>query len=193
MGFDKKQFQDLIERVIRDLNMHSRAAVHLLLGTAAQESGFGTYLRQVGGGPALGVFQMEPATDLDIWRNYLVYREDLAEAVWQVAGAAVDVGPSIDALEANLSYQIAMARIHYWRVPEALPSYTDISGLARYWKQHYNTPEGKGTEEGFVGNYHKYVGKRGVGCQVSGFRFQEKISVLTPDTRTLTPFLKNGK
>ncbi|MBW2599564.1 MAG: hypothetical protein JRC60_05690 [Deltaproteobacteria bacterium] len=174
MAFNKTQFQDLIERVLTEIGMHSRAAVHLLLGTAAQESGFGTYLRQVGGGPpaiasqpaqarragpALGVFQMEPATEKDIWGNYLVYREDLAEAVWQVAGAAYDVGPSVEALEANLSYQIAMARIHYRRVPEALPRFDDIDGMAWYWKQYYNTPLGKGTEAEFVKNYHKYITK----------------------------------
>ena len=158
MAFNKKQFQDLIERVLTELNMHSRAAVNLLLGTAAQESGFGTYLQQMGGGPARGVFQMEPATEKDIWCSYLVYREDLAETVWQVAGAAYDVGPSISALEANLSYQIAMARIHYRRVAEPLPPYNDVGALSRYWKRHYNTPQGKGTVEEFVENYKKYVG-----------------------------------
>jgi len=155
---NKSQFQYLIERVITEINMHSRAAVNLLLGTAAQESGFGTYLRQKGGGPALGVFQMEPATEKDIWCSYLVYREDLTETVWQVAGAAYDVGPSINALEANLSYQVAMARIHYRRVSEPLPLHDNVDALARYWKQYYNTPKGKGTVQEFIRNYFKYVG-----------------------------------
>jgi hypothetical protein len=154
MPFDKKQFQDLIERVIRDLNMHSRAAVHLLLGTAAQESGFGTYLRQVGGGPALGVFQMEPATERDIWQHWLDFREDLAFEVWATSGVSCS---NFRALESNIAYQIAMARIHYRRVKEPLPPHNDISGLARYWKRHYNTPEGKGAEKEFVENYKKYV------------------------------------
>jgi len=42
-------------------------------------------------------------------------------------------------------------------VTESLPPYNDIPALARYWKQHYNTPEGKGTEEEFVKNYQKYI------------------------------------
>jgi hypothetical protein len=73
MAFDKKQFRDLIQRTLQDLGMHSESAVNLLLGTAAQESQFGTYFRQIGGGPALGVFQMEPDTEIDIWDNYLRY------------------------------------------------------------------------------------------------------------------------
>ena len=42
-------------------------------GTAAVESRMGTYLRQIGG-PALGIWQVEPATHLDCWDNWLDYR-----------------------------------------------------------------------------------------------------------------------
>jgi len=159
MALDKDQFEYLIRRVLTELNMYSMSAVNLLLGTAAQESGFGTYLRQIGDGPALGVFQMEPATEKDIWINYLAHREDLAETVWQVAGAAYDVGPVlISALEANLSYQVAMARIHYRRVPEPLPPHDNVEALGRYWKKHFNTSLGRGTVAEFVRNYKKYIG-----------------------------------
>ena len=62
MGYDRDQFEDLIKRVLRGQNLpRKQSAIDLLLGTAAQESAFGTYLRQVNG-PALGAFQMEPAT-----------------------------------------------------------------------------------------------------------------------------------
>ena len=158
MALDKEQFQDLIERKLKAINMHSGAAVHLLLGTAAQESEFGTYLKQVGGGPALGAFQMEPDTERDIWICYLGFREDLAQTVWLATGVS---GSNFRALEYNLAYQIVMARIHYRRIPEPLPPYNDIKALARYWKQHYNTPAGKGTEDEFVKKYQKYVGGAG--------------------------------
>lgn len=154
MAFDKKQFRDLIQRTLQDLGMHSESAVNLLLGTAAQESQFGTYFRQIGGGPALGVFQMEPDTEIDIWDNYLRYRSELAYIIAIITGKAC---PSSIDLEANLSYQIAMVRIHYRRIPEALPKADDVAGLARYWKQHYNTHLGAGTEEEFIRNYNKYV------------------------------------
>lgn len=153
MAFDKKQFRDLIQRTLKDLNMYSESAVNLLLGTAAQESKFGTYLRQIKG-PALGVFQMEPNTELDIWNNYLSYRAEIAGAIGSMTGKLC---PSSIALEANLAYQIAMARTHYRRVPQALPDADDIEGLARYWKLHYNTHLGAGTEKEFIRNYAKFV------------------------------------
>ena len=157
MAFNKDQFKSLIEKVLTKMDMNSKSAVNLLLGTAAQESGFGTYLRQLGDGPALGVFQMEPATERDIWSNYLAYREketNIIEYLVSITGA--DGKYSLD-LEGNLIYQIAMARLHYRRVKEPLPLFDDINGLARYWKNHYNTIHGKGTIEEFIKNYYKYV------------------------------------
>jgi len=64
MSFNVAQFKTLIERVLSELDpdLASPVAVKLLLGTAAQESRFGTFLHQLGGGPAKGAFQMEPAT-----------------------------------------------------------------------------------------------------------------------------------
>ena len=58
---DPKQLKELIERVLRKVNLYSDAAVDLLMLTAAQESACGKYIRQLGNGPALGIFQMEPA------------------------------------------------------------------------------------------------------------------------------------
>jgi len=58
-------------------------------------------------------------------------------------------------LRANLPYQIIMARCHYLRVAEALP--TTIQGYAKYWKKYYNTVKGKGTEEKFIANYNRYI------------------------------------
>ncbi|MBW2606119.1 MAG: hypothetical protein JRD05_00640 [Deltaproteobacteria bacterium] len=154
MSFDKEQFQDLIERTLRNLDMYSDSAVKLLLGTAAQESHFGTYLRQVGGGPALGVFQMEPDTEIDIWSNYLHRKLKVAcrLEVYTSVGCS-----SVIALEGNLPYQILMARLHYLRVPEPLPDAEDVEGLARYWKQYWNTPCGKGSEEEFIENYKRHI------------------------------------
>ena len=59
--------RDIIEPVLSRLHAASPAARALLLGTAAQESAMGRYIRQLRGGPALGIFQMEPATHDDIW------------------------------------------------------------------------------------------------------------------------------
>ena len=64
-------------------------------------------------------------------------------------------GKCCEYLEYNLALAISMARIHYARVREKIPS--DLTGWAGYWKRFYNTPKGKGTEEEFVYNYKQYV------------------------------------
>lgn len=151
--FDRGQFRELIEDVLHGLGLHSPGAVSLLLGTAAQESRFGTYLRQIGKGPALGVFQMEPATEQDIWKNYLHYHPDL---VAKIKGVTGESGPGPH-LRWNLAYQVAMARVHYRRKNPPIPAWNNIEGLGAYWKQHYNTPIGKGTVEEFTSNYRRFV------------------------------------
>ena len=144
---DRNQLEGLIRRVLAGLRLETESAVRLLLGTAAQESAMGKYIRQLGGGPALGIFQMEPATEKDIWANYLSYRSHISQLIYAVTGRQ---GPA-PWLEWDLAYQIAMCRIHYLRVPEPLPR-ADWWEMARYWKQHYNTPEGNGLEHEFVEN-----------------------------------------
>jgi hypothetical protein len=155
MAYHAGQFTEAQEWVLHQMGLHSLAAVNLILGTVAKESDFGTYLRQLGGGPARGGIQMEPATERDIWDRYLVYRPHLQKAVHRASGVS---GPDESALELNLAYQIAMCRIHYLRVPEYFPDPNDVWGLARYWKRFYNTRRGAGTENEFVHAYRKYIG-----------------------------------
>lgn len=59
---DKAQLRELITHVLKKYDLHSDNAVELLMLTAAVESNLGHYIKQVGGGPALGIFQCEPAT-----------------------------------------------------------------------------------------------------------------------------------
>lgn len=136
---DKRQFLDHVIRPILDWLSteipHTTAAEQLLMGTALQESGL-TYLCQIGGGPALGLFQMEPATHDDIWDNFLEYRPGLLNLMGQSDSSV---------LVHDLHYAACMARIHYWRRPEPLPAENDFPAQAAYWKDHYNTAEGHGS------------------------------------------------
>lgn len=149
---NKKQLKDLIERTLFKIGLQSEPAVCLLMGTAAQESNLGEYIRQVGGGPALGVFQMEPETFKDIVTNYLQYKPELAKNIMSAAG--INAFRS-EYLEYNLVLAICMCRVHYLRVSEAIPG--DLTGWANYWKEYYNTCKGKGTAGEFVENYKRYV------------------------------------
>lgn len=148
---DKYQLRELISETLYEIGLHSEDAVNLLMGTAAQESRLGYYIKQIKG-PALGVFQMEPATFDDIVKNYLTYKDSLFVRI--STNSKIRYASS-DQLQFNLKLAICFARIHYLRVPEPLP--TTIEGYAAYWKKHYNTYLGAGTEEEFIQNYKKYV------------------------------------
>ena len=150
MSINKEQLRDLIERTLKEVDLYSEDAVNLLMGTAAQESHLGTYIRQING-PALGIFQMEPNTFKDIKVNFLHGKYDLQSKIRiQMNGEQYAYE-----LEWNLKLAIIYCRLHYLRKPGTLPS--TIEGMAAYWKQHYNTYLGAGTEEQFIANYKKYV------------------------------------
>ena len=126
----------------------ARASVRqLLLGTALQESGL-KHLRQLANkdgtrGPALGYFQMEPATHDDIWMNFLNFRPALAARARAAAGQAVGRPKAERMVESHL-YAAVMARLRYRRAPGKLPAAGDVKGMGAYWKAHYNTVLGKG-------------------------------------------------
>lgn len=149
---DVKQFKDLvIVPALQTLELYSEAAVELVLGTALQESGL-RYLQQLNEGPALGLFQMEPATHDDIWNNYLKYRPELAGRLKSLGVVAFPL-----AMVGNLWYGAGMCRVHYFRVKDPLPAQGDYEGQAAYWKEHYNTYLGAGTEEEYLENWHVHT------------------------------------
>jgi hypothetical protein len=148
----------IIIPVLKQMSIpYSEEAVELLAMTIAHESQGAKYIKQLGGGPACGHYQMEPATYMDIWENYLAYRNDLQIdlAAWGSCGDAEE-------MIGNLYYATAMARVHYWRVSEALPvldrsqvelEYDFLVELAHYAKDHYNTHLGKATPEKYLSDY----------------------------------------
>lgn len=155
--YDLKTFSKLINQVTNAQGLRSKKATVQLLGTAAQESAFGRYLCQLGGGPGAGAFQMENATAKDIWLSYLAFRPHRRAHLYNITGIK-SYGNSRHAMICNLRYGIAMARIHYRRVPDPFPDADDIFGMAQYWKQHWNTYQGKGTVEQYIKNWHRYIG-----------------------------------
>ena len=104
----------------------------------------------------MGLFQMEPATHDDIWRNFLEYHggKKHTEMLKQLC---TPYQPDADIMFWNLRYAALMCRMHYYRKPHKLPEADDIEGLAVYWKTHYNTHLGKGTVSEFIENYHRFV------------------------------------
>lgn len=145
MSYNRKQFESLIRRVLKetDEELCSDSAVNLLLGTAAQESKFGTFLTQIKG-PAIGCFQMEPTTFRWIQQKY--------ENTYKTIKFRVP-----EAMEWDLRLAIIMCRLRYRPIAKALPEADDIQGLAEYWKTAYNTVSGRGTVGEFIANYNQYV------------------------------------
>ena len=125
----------------------------LLLGTCAQESHLGTFRRQLGSGPGLGIYQMEPMTEQSLWKDYIYYRADLAVAITRVCGVKQ---PDTYQLEMNLAYQTIMARLRYFAwVKEPIPS--TLNAQAKYWDDNYNCNPNAGTAQEYISNYRRFV------------------------------------
>lgn len=162
-----KQLRNLVVRpVLRYLDPeipYSETAVELLMMTAAHESNLGEYIAQVGG-PALGIYQMEPSSHLDAYQNYLESgtRVSMLEKVKSLCSEynlAEMLFPLSEELSWNLAYATAMARVHYYRDPQALPSgglshEQTIRELSHYAKRVWNTEAGKAHADDY---YHAYM------------------------------------
>lgn len=148
-GINPKDLRNFIIRpTITMLGLDGAGVEELLLGTAMQESGCGTRLAQQGG-PALGLWQMEPQTHDDLWINFLPRRLDLADRIARLLFTGF---PKPSQLIGNLYYACAMARLQYFRSPRPIPSPGDLQGQAEIYKVVYNTPSGAATVEQYMAN-----------------------------------------
>tara|TARA_R100001463_G_scaffold42549_1_gene89132 strand:+ start:556 stop:1005 length:450 start_codon:yes stop_codon:yes gene_type:complete len=141
----KKAVKKITKETLGRMGLYSEDAVSLIIATGNAESGF-RHLEQIKG-PALGFFQMEPATCRDIIENYVIYRPKYKNALMTLGFDEADLE---FCLYTNIAVQAAMCRLHYRRVPKKLPAMGDIEAQARYWKTFYNTKLGKGTIEHFI-------------------------------------------
>lgn len=135
---------------------YSQEAEDLLVGTACVESNCGYYIKQVEGGPAQGIFQMEPDTEDDCKVNYIDFRPELRIIYNELTKQP---HPAIF----NNYYAAFMARVKYWRASDPLPLRSNYSSLdlyltalGAYWKLIYNTPLGAGTIEKFVSACYEF-------------------------------------
>ena len=133
----------------------SKDHVALLLETSAVESLRGIIVRQKGG-PARGIFQMEPATE----RCTLGWLKNNFPKVHSEVMAFYDKNKSPEWNRThNVPYNVAMSTVYYWRrMGDGL---TDRIGTledrAKVWKTHYNTYLGKGSIAGYIKKAGKYL------------------------------------
>jgi len=141
---DVKQFRTYIVRpALEQLKpvwpgFASKEAEALVVETAIAESGL-KYVRQLGGGPALGPYQMEPAT-----HDWLI--DDMGPEVGEVVEAVTTLMTAEEMIW-NWRYATIMCRLRYYPYP-AIPK--SVGGRASYWKRYYNTRLGKGKPTQYV-------------------------------------------
>ena len=126
----------------------------LMLGTCATETHCGTFPDSHPEHSGVGVGQCDQICLDDVQMH--IRPKDRARLN--------DIGYNIDRvvlkdLAYNPTLALAIMRLKYKRVPEALPMIGDLQGLANYWKDHYNShhPNAAGTPERFVEDWNAHM------------------------------------
>lgn len=154
--------EELLLRAVRPalerLDMWSPVAESAMIYIAAHESEGFRHRVQVGGGPALGLWQVEPATHDDNFFNFLDARPDLRARV-------IDLKESLgsnpyDELRDNDLYCCAHARIKLWRRKFIWPADPDdIEAIAAIWDLHYqDSSVDPAKRRDFIADCKRYVG-----------------------------------
>ena len=147
------QFRELIvDPVLHAMNMWTQEASDLLMGTAAQESSLGFYVKQVDG-PALGPYGMERLAHDDMWNRWLPMNMTFGNTILNVC--KLQGRPLFEQLMTDLLYSTAMCRIYYRSIPDPIPKTLD--GQAAYYKKWYNTATGKASTDEYIANYNYHV------------------------------------
>lgn len=136
------------------LQLYSKDAEELLVFTCAVESEGGTYVHQING-PAVGIYQCEPNTHNDLWRNFIIHRNNF---VTQLAmNFSIPKIPDISKLVTDMMYSTAICRLHYFRVKEHLPLADDLDAIWLYYKLYYNSSKGKATKDKAIKAYQRFT------------------------------------
>jgi hypothetical protein len=155
VSVDNNQIKSLIKDVCVQLGEKyaKEEALDIVYATGLVESKY-EYIEQIGTGPARSFWQVEPETAVDNCKNFISARPELMQRAADILG--IDPYHFIDPqpdnwdwiLRTNIAAGILHCRIKYWRVPESIEHSPE--GLAKYWKEHYNTAEGAGSVEHFL-------------------------------------------
>lgn len=140
--------------VLKQVGIYSPEGEQLVLGTGAKESGF-KYIHQIGGGPALGFYQMEPATYWNLWNQYLLNKPELRKLILSVCKYSTI--PSEDFLMHDLRLATIMCRVRYMWINSPIPAFNDIDGQAKYWAKYYNANPVTGVPNEYVEAYNRCI------------------------------------
>ncbi len=156
-----KQLRELvIQPALHSIGLWSQEAEDLLIMICAHESNGGDYIAQERG-PALGNYQMEPATYNYLWSKLRGNDDKYMALGGKILFACHFMGkPDPTELIFNLKYATMMARVFFLPnreiIPTAIPS--DVEDLSRYAKKYWNTEAGKATANQYLGAYYRMEG-----------------------------------
>jgi len=141
------QFTDTVQTLLRKWDLYSPEAVTTICMITAHESAQGKYRRQVGGGPARGLQQIEKVTHDSIWDN--------SDTIHKRAELH-DIHRDFFLLEEDDEYGIWVSRHYLLMDTNPLPK-GDIN-TALYCKAYWNRT-GKATAEKYLKDYWDWSAK----------------------------------
>lgn len=137
----------LVRATLTDIKAHSDRAELAILMIVAHESGGGKARRQIGGGPARGLIQMEPPTFNDV-----IKFGEKAASYLRRAGFDPAVVKCAD-LEFDDRLSVVMARARLAMDANPLPD--TPAAMAAYLKRFWNGP-GKATPEKYLKDWETW-------------------------------------
>ena len=143
-----KEIKEIAEHALYRLDSYSDDALALVVRTGMAESGYRALKGYGEGNPAIGFWQVEPATLNDMVTNYIKYRPHYEKNLISLGMNFND--DMIISVISNMAVQAGLCRLHYRRDKDPIPSWDDLEAQAKYWKRVYNTVEGRGTVEHFI-------------------------------------------
>ena len=143
------EIKEIAEYALYKIDCYSDDALALVVRTGNAESGYRALKGYGEGNPAIGFWQIEPATMYDMLKNYLKYRPKYRNSL-ESLGMNLE-GDDIEiSVMSNLAVQAALCRLHYRRDSKPIPSWDDLEAQGKYWKRVYNTVKGRGTVGHFI-------------------------------------------
>ena len=143
------EIKEIAEYALYKIDCYSDDALALVVRTGNAESGYSALKGYGEGNPAIGFWQIEPATMYDMMRNYIIYRAPYRKALEELGmkfkGDDIEIS-----VMSNMGVQAALCRLHYRRDSKPIPSWDDLASQGKYWKRVYNTIKGRGTVKHFI-------------------------------------------
>lgn len=125
------------------------AARELLFGTACTESGLRPRFQDKNG-TAIGLFQVEYATFLDLWNRAIKTKYPKLYKEIKKNYAGEDKQIRFEDLQLSDELCAVFARMKYAQAKSHIPPAADLEAQARYYKKYYNTELGKASHKSYL-------------------------------------------